>query len=244
MRAASGRHPSRAEARPEPIDREQYLWDSGFHFGEWLEPGIAIFDLLTHIQVNDHGPVATAYLHRSVTELAEIDTILGDHATADHYSELAAHVLDAWCTEFIDTGGHVRPATQANLVRALSFGLIPDALRTMTADDLVAAICASGTHLGTGLLATPFLLPVLAESGHLHVAYELLFQDSEPSWLAMIDAGATTIWKEWAALRLDGTIASSLNLYSKGAVISFLHCHTAGVQIVEPGCRHETWSAS
>ncbi len=236
-RAASGRHPSRIEARPEPMMHEQYLWDSGFHFGEWLEPDISMLDLVKRIQVDDHGPVATAFLYRSAKELAEIATILGDLAIADHYADLAAHVLDAWRTEFIDADGHVHPATQANLVRALSFGLVPDALRMMAADDLVALIRAADTHLGTGFLATPFLLPVLADAGHLDVAYELLFQTSEPSWLAMIDAGATTIWEEWAALRPDGTIASSLNHYSKGAVISFLHRYTAGVQIVEPGYR-------
>jgi alpha-L-rhamnosidase len=37
------------------------------------------------------------------------------------------------------------------------------------------------THLGTGFLATPDLLPVLADHGHLDLAYALLFQDTTPS---------------------------------------------------------------
>src|SRR5258708_37385222 len=40
-----------------------------------------------------------------------------------------------------------------------------------------------------GFLATPQLLPVLADTGHLDVAYELLFTDTMPSWLYMIDRG-------------------------------------------------------
>jgi alpha-L-rhamnosidase len=96
---------------------------------------------------------------------------------------------------------------------------------------------AADTHLGTGFLATPFLLPVLADHGHLDVAYQLLLQDTAPSWLAMIDRGATTIWEQWEGVRGDGTATESLNHYSKGAVISFLHRYVAGVQVLEPGYR-------
>ena len=221
----------------EPLPHERYLWDSGFHFGEWLEPGIPIADEVRRILTVDHGPTATAYLYRSADELSRIAALLGDRTTGERYAELAANVRDAWRSEFIDGDGHVRPATQANLVRALAFGLVPDELRPLAADDLVALIRAAGTHLGTGFLATPFLLPVLADHGHLDVAYELLFQDSEPSWLVMIDRGATTIWEQWDGVKADGSVAASLNHYSKGAVISFLHRYVAGLQRVEPGYR-------
>jgi alpha-L-rhamnosidase len=61
--------------------------------------------------------------------------------------------------------------------------------------------------LGTGFLATPYLLPVLADNGELDLAYELLMQASEPSWLAMVDRGATTMWELWNGLDADGTPA-------------------------------------
>jgi alpha-L-rhamnosidase len=236
-RAAAGRHPDRAAARPEPLPHERYLWDSGFHFGEWLEPGIPIASEMRRILTLDHGPTATAYLHRSADELSRIAALVGDGAASARYAELAAKVRDAWQSEFLDGDGHVRPATQANLVRALAFGLVPDELRPLAADDLVALIRAAGTHLGTGFLATPFLLPVLADHGHLDVAYELLFQDSEPSWLVMIDRGATTIWEQWEGVKADGRVSASLNHYSKGAVIGFLHGYVAGLQRIEPGYR-------
>ena len=84
---------------------------------------------------------------------------------------------------------------------------IPDDLRAASADRLVELIRAAGTHLGTGFLATPFLLPVLADTGHLDVAYDLLFQDTEPSWLVMVDRGATTVWEEWGGVDADGVAA-------------------------------------
>ena len=50
-------------------------------------------------------------------------------------------------------------------MRALTFGLHPDQLRPAAARQLVSLIRAAGTHLGTGFLATPDLLPALAEAG-------------------------------------------------------------------------------
>ena len=82
-------------------------------------------------------------------------------------------------------------------MRALTFGLVPDEHRQRAADDLAALVREAGTHLGTGFLSTPDLLPALADHGHLDLAYELLLQDTEPSWLTMIDRGATTVWERW-----------------------------------------------
>ena len=83
----------------------------------------------------------------------------------------------------------------------------PTTCGAAVADRLVELIREAGTHLGTGFLATPYLLPVLADTGHLDVAYELLLQDTEPSWLVMIDRGATTIWEHWNGVDADGVPA-------------------------------------
>lgn len=234
--AAEGRHPSRVERSAEPQPHEQYLWDSGWHFGEWLVPGDEMETIVRRLRREDHGIVATAYLYRSARELSQLAALIDDRATAQHYGELAANVLAAWRTEFV-VDGRVASPRQADLVRALAFGLVPDELSAATADHLVELVRAADDHLGTGFLATPFLLPVLADHGHLDVSYDLLFQPTEPSWMAMIDRGATTIWEDWDGIRPDGSAKHSLNHYSKGAVISFLHRYVAGLQLVEPAYR-------
>ena len=144
-------------------------------------------------------------------------------------------MLDAWQREFLADDGTVRSDRQADVVRALAFELVPDGVRASVADQLVAMVRAADTHLNTGFLATPYLLPVLADTGHLDLAYELLFQDTPPSWLAMIDRGATTIWEHWEGIDADGVAHASLNHYSKGAVISFLHRYVAGIQLLDDG---------
>lgn len=235
-RAAKHRHASRAAARPDPAPHERFLWDIGFHWGEWCEPGMDPDPIWTGEA--DLADVATAYLHRSLATLAEVAGILGHDTDADRYAELAAEVRAAWQTEFVAHDGTVTPATQANLVRALAFDLVEERHRAQVTAQLVGLVRDAGTRVGTGFLATPFLLPVLADAGQLDVAYELLLQTSPPSWLAMIEAGATTIWESWEGVdATDGV--GSLNHYSKGAVITFLHEHVAGLRPIpgEPAYR-------
>lgn len=236
-KARSERFYQRAEARPTPLPHEEFLWDAGFHFGEWLEPKQ---DDETPFYLRDQGSVATAYLYRSSLLLARMAGILGRTTDSEHYRNYAEQVSEAWRTEYIGPDGALTVDTQANHVRALAFGLVPDELRGRTADRLVALVRAAGTHLATGFLATANLLPALADSGHPDIAYEVLFQDTSPSWLTMIDRGATTIWEEWEGVDADGVPHASLNHYSKGAVIAFLHRYTAGIRLREdaPGYRH------
>ena len=232
--AGTERHPTRVARWQEPAAHEKYLWDSGFHWGEWLEPGGDPGDL-DALAAADKGDVATAYFCYSAELMARIAEVIGRPQDAARYRQLTGRVRRAWQTEYLSVDGRLTPDTQANYVRALAFDLVPAELRRAAADRLVELIRAAGTHLGTGFLATPHLLPVLADTGHLDVAYELLSQDTEPSWLLQIDRGATTLWERWNGVDADGVPHESLNHYSKGAVISFLHRYTAGIELLDDG---------
>lgn len=240
--AADARHPDRAARRPEPLPHERYLWDSGFHWGEWLVPGDDLKgpDEFETFRRSDKADVATAYFAHSARLMSRVAEVLGRDAEARRYGELADRVRGAWQAEFIDRDGRLHPDTQANHVRALAFELVPAEMRANAAARLVALIRAANTHLGTGFLATSYLLPVLAETGHVGVAYELLFSDTMPSWLYMIDRGATTVWERWDGIDSEGVPFESLNHYSKGAVVSFLHRHVAGIRLLDdaPAYRH------
>ena len=235
--AAGGRHPARAAARPDPAAHERYLWDTGFHWGEWLEPGAVITDFPAFVQA-DKSEVATAYLYRSAATVARIAEVLGrPEDQRQPYRAIAEGALDAWRREFIRPDGTLAVPTQASHVRALAFGLIPQELRPAVAARLVELVGLAGGHLETGFLSTAHLLPALADSGHLSTAYELLRQDTPPSWLTMVDRGATTMWEEWDGVDSRGVPHGSLNHYSKGAVASFLHRYVAGLRPTEPGYR-------
>ncbi|GAA3910230.1 alpha-L-rhamnosidase [Microbacterium invictum] len=227
-RAAELRHPQREARRPDPAPHEQYLWDAGFHFGEWLEPGVPP----NPDPAADHGIVATAYLARSAELLGRIAAVLDRSADAAEYARLSADAKNAWATEYLPD-----PAawSQGDHVRALVFGLVPASARQEVADRLAARIRENDTRLGTGFLATGMLLPALADHDHLDLAYELLLSERDPSWLGMLRRGATTMWEWWDGVD-DAGVRGSLNHYSKGAVAAFLHTHVAGIGLPDdPG---------
>lgn len=237
--ARTTRHHVRVQHSPEPEPFEQYLWDGTFHWGEWTEPRErdAAGNRIDPIKHNpmawfmaDKGEVGTAYLHRSTAMLARIAEIIGREADAVRYAETAEHVADAWRQAYLNTDGTTAADTQAAYVRALSFGLVPAALRAAAIDRLVALIEAREMHLATGFLATGDLLPVLADAGRADIAYAVLGQRTAPSWMYMVDRGATTIWEDWEGIDENGDAHESLNHYSKGAVIRFLHTHTLGLR--------------
>ena len=231
--AASGRHKSR-EDKPK-LAHEDYLWDVGFHWGEWLEPSNTEVDFPAFLAA-DKAIVSNAYLYRSARDTAEIARVLGRPAPViSHFRDTAAKALAAWQEQYLLPDGSLTQASQANYVRALSFGMIPEELVWASVEHLVKLIEANGNRLATGFLSTPMLLPVLADHGHAELAYQILFQDQQPSWLVMRDRGATTIWEQWHGVDAEGIPHESLNHYSKGAVITFLHQYTAGLKALNPG---------
>ena len=74
-----------------PLAHEAFLWDGGFHWGEWLEPGVG--DVATALNA-DQGSVGTAYLHRSGALAATIGAMLG-HDRCGAVDELADNSLSA-----------------------------------------------------------------------------------------------------------------------------------------------------
>ncbi|WP_234998819.1 alpha-L-rhamnosidase [Demequina sp. NBRC 110057] len=237
--ARSARHIARQRTQPEAAPHEQYLWDGSFHWGEWTEPVPRNADgsRANPLQDNpmewfmaDKGEVGTAYLYLSSSTLASIAVVLGKGEEARRYEELAAKVLDAWRTEYLMGDGRTAGDSQAGYARALSFGLIPHDQTDDAAARLVELVHEADDHLTTGFLATGHLLPTLSDAGHADVAYSLLYQRTEPSWLNMVGRGATTIWEDWDGVDLEGEPHESLNHYSKGAVVRFLHTHTLGLR--------------
>ena len=60
-----------------------------------------------------------------------------------------------------------------------------------------------GNCLQTGFLGTSILMGTLTDNGMVDIAYELLFQRKNPSWLYSVDNGATTIWERWNSYMIE-----------------------------------------
>lgn len=127
-------------------------------------------------------------------------------------------------------------STQTAYLLALAFNILPPDTRQAIADKLAEKIRSNNIHLSTGLLGTPYILPVLTKYGYTNLAYQLLQQTTCPSWLYPITKGATTIWEKWDAIKPDGTVqATSFNHYSYGAVGQWLYESIVGIKAAAPG---------
>ncbi len=98
--------------------------------------------------------------------------------------------------------------------------------------------------LQTGFLGTSILMSTLTENGMVDIAYELLFQRKNPSWLYSIDNGATTIWERWDSYTIEHGVGkggmNSFNHYAYGCVCEWLWETAAGISsdISDPGFKH------
>ena len=226
-------------------ERQAFIWDIGYHWGEWLEPDLpystVASGVIKRIIFSEPG-VATPYLAYSSRLLASAARLLGKDDDAQKYQELSDKVKAAYVAEFVRPNGRIKPDRQASYVRALAFELLPDDLRAQAVKRLVELVQQNGNHLGTGFLSTPFLCHMLSQHGYLDLAYALLNQKSMPSWLYAVTKGATSIWETWDGIKEDGTPSASLNHYSYGAVGSWLYQVVAGLELdpQKPGYQHFT----
>lgn len=103
---------------------------------------------------------------------------------------------------------------------------------------------AHGDCLQTGFLGTSILMETLTENGMEDIAYTLLFQRKNPSWLYSIDNGATTIWERWNSYTLENGMGpsgmNSFNHYAYGVVCGWLWKCAAGIAADKncPGFKH------
>jgi alpha-L-rhamnosidase len=216
--------------------RQRYIWDTRYHWGEWLEPDIPIKAAPKGIIKNmifSDPIVASAYYAYSCRLLAKTAKILGMNKDAEEYGALAERCKDAYIKEFINPDGSITAYTekQAPYVRALALGLYNDTIRPKLVEKLIERVEKNNRHLGTGFLSTPFLCEVLSENGRSDLAYAILLQEDNPSWLYAVNHGATTVWEDWDGIDERGVPSASLNHYSKGAVISWFYEYMCGIQL-------------
>ncbi|MFF1877849.1 family 78 glycoside hydrolase catalytic domain [Leifsonia sp. NPDC058230] len=212
------------------------LWDTGFQFGDWLDPDAPPEDPAK--AKADTGVVATACAYRSAAIVAETAKILGREAEHAEFAELAAKLRDAFNEHYVDNGRVFSDCTTVYAL-AIVFGLLDDADEVVAGDRLAELAEEAGYRISTGFAGTPFITDALTKTGHLDVAYKLLLERECPSWLYSVSMGATTVWERWDSMLPDGTInpgeMTSFNHYALGAVADWMHRVVGGISPLAPG---------
>ncbi len=218
---------------------DSYLWKGGSKYGDWL---------FYHPPVNNHTAadgytepdfIATAYFAYSTSLLAQAAKELGKAEDERFYSELFNKIKDVFVKEYVTPAGRVGTCSQTSYILALKFNLLPDALREKAAKFLVDDIKSRGNHLSTGFLGTIYICHELSRAGYTDVAYDLLLQETYPSWLYPVKMGATTIWERWDGQKTDSTFQdagmNSFNHYAYGAIGDWMYRVSAGIEAMKPG---------
>ncbi|GES18357.1 alpha-L-rhamnosidase [Acrocarpospora pleiomorpha] len=220
---------------------DAHLWDSGFQLGDWLDP-TAPPERPAEART-DPALVASAYLVRCTTILADTAALLDRADDALRYKDLAERAREAFDTEFLSSSGRMASDTQTAYALGLQFDLIEGADRRARAGRrLVELVRAGGHRIATGFVGTPLVCDALTSVGAIDDAYQLLLQTECPSWLYAVTMGGTTVWERWDSILPDGSIhpgeMTSFNHYALGAVADWIHRTVAGLAPGSPGYRH------
>lgn len=212
----------------------EYLWNTGFHFGDWLGLDAKSGD---YVGATERDFIASAFYAYSVELLRKTAVVLGEKEDAAMYSNLKQQVAAAFRSEFVTPTGRLAASTQTAHVLALMFGLLDEAAEKRAAARLYTLLEETKFHLTTGFVGTPYISHVLSQHGMHETAYKLLLQQDYPSWLYPVTKGATTIWEHWDGIKEDGSFWSrdmnSFNHYAYGAIGDWLYRTVAGIQTVE-----------
>ncbi|HEX3075246.1 MAG TPA: family 78 glycoside hydrolase catalytic domain [Lachnospiraceae bacterium] len=217
------------------------LWNTGFHFGDWLAlDGKGDFDPYGGTPTD---LIATAFYSYSAELVAKAAKVLGKNDMADEYHTLSVEVREAFCEEFVTPRGRLTSDTQTAYILALYMDLVPEKYRGRIIELLRKNLECNNYYLKTGFVGTPYICRVLSENGYNDLAYRLLLNEEYPSWLYEIKLGATTIWERWNSLLADGTFGelgmNSLNHYTYGSIVEWMYRNMCGINPLEesPGFR-------
>jgi alpha-L-rhamnosidase len=196
--------------------------------------------------VGDETPrdlVGTFYYALDVSQMAAMAAAIGQEGDAAIYRQLFAAIRTAMIAKFVAPDGTVAKGSQTAQVFALHLGLYPEGLREKVVAKLVENITAHQDHLTTGYLGSQWLLFALSENGHAGLAYKVLLQKTQPSWLFMAGLNQTTTWEGWTSLTPAGTFGSkrtSLDHEALGSVGNWMFQNIGGLvpDPASPGFKH------
>ena len=230
---------------------EEYLWLGGHHYGDWVAMDAGYGIKLGATQTDFIG---SAYFAFSTGLVIKAGKVLGEDTS--YYEQLYNKVREAFRANFMKDGLPVvypkydgvatdRPVnndTQTAITLILCFGLYEENEREGLVKRLVELIAENDGCMTTGFVGTPHILHALSDNGRADIAYDLLLQEKNPSWLFSVNHGATTIWEHWDSINDEGemwdTDMNSFNHYAYGSVFDWMFGDMVGIKVCDDGAAY------
>ena len=194
-------------------------------YGDWLA-----------YERTDNKYIAVAYYALDARMMAEMSRAIRKANRAQHYDALYLKVRDHFRATYCDENGDLLPEhrSQTCYLLALMTGMLDEDNAKAAVKALHDKIVDNGHKLSTGFIGAGILNKVLAENGDCNLAYSLLLQTANPSWLYSVDQGATTIWERWNSYTIAtgfGDVGmNSFNHYAYGSVEEWMYRYVAGIE--------------
>lgn len=217
------------------IDDKYSYNGAGTAYGDWLA-----YESL------DARYVSVCYYAYVADLMARISIALGKEEEPDQYNALASAIREEFRDRYV-IGGHLINKTQTAYVLALHFNMLEAGAQYDNAiKELREKIVENGYRLSTGFVGTAYLCPTLSEYGMNDLAYDLLLQRENPSWLYEVDNGATTVWERWDSFKAGEGFnkhewnMNSFNHYAYGVIGEWLYRDVLGISAdyEDPGFHH------
>lgn len=212
---------------------KKYLVRKGQSYGERLEP-----DEINPFDWRDiaypHPETSTAYTYYVLKCFKEIEDVLGHRKESVKLDKYINGTKKAY-QKLVETKDFsLNTFRQALLVRPLYFDLLNQKQKEFAQKQLIKDLDEFNRRVGTGFLSTPFILYVLFEINPKY-AFKLLENEDCPGWLYMAKNNTSSLWESWEGVKKNYGV-SSLNHYSKGAMMQFIFEKVLGINVVGENC--------
>lgn len=202
-------------------------------YGDWL----AYEDTPKHL-------ISIAYYAYDAKLMAEMSAAIGKKAESNKYLTLYKQIKNKFQSIYINSDGSMNVASQTAYLLALKMDLLPTEDSKQQCIKALVQKIKYNNKLSTGFVGTGIIAQTLSSIGETDMAYTLLLQRNNPSWLYSIDQGATTIWERWDSYTLEKGFGNmnmnSFNHYAYGAVAEWMYSDLLGIKpdVDNPGFKH------
>ena len=178
--------------------------------------------------------VSMAYYKYDADLMTKFSELLGKADRTEYYKNLSDRIKAHFAEQYIENG-MLAVTSQTAYILALAFDLLNgEEERAAAIECLKNKIVDNDYTLSTGFVGTGLLNQTLSSIGLDSLAYSLLLQTKDPSWLYSVRQGATTIWERWnsytKATGFGNVGMNSFNHYAYGVVGEWMMSTAAGIK--------------